>query len=66
MAEIYSEAGMRNQTTVGVMYLTVSLGGCLTGGGYSPLNATYGLSADQVLEVEVVTAGGEILIASEC
>lgn len=66
MAEIYNEAGMRNQTIVGGMDLTVSLGGIITGGGHSPLSATYGLGADQVLEVEIVTAGGEILTANEC
>lgn len=66
MEQIYLESSKVNQTIVGGMDLTVSVGGFLTGGGHSPLSATYGLGADQVLEIEVVTAAGEILTVNEC
>ncbi|KAL3478431.1 hypothetical protein BJX99DRAFT_256552 [Aspergillus californicus] len=39
-------------------------GGYTQGGGHGPLASRYGLAADQVLEWEVVTAGGRILTAS--
>ena len=45
---------------------TVGVGGYLTGGGHSALSATYGLAADQVLEMEMVTPGGDILTLNEC
>ncbi|PSN64856.1 FAD-binding domain-containing protein [Corynespora cassiicola Philippines] len=39
-------------------------GGFLQGGGSGPLASTRGMAADQVLELEVVTAGGELMVAS--
>ena len=42
------------------------MGGYLTGGGHSPLSHIYGLGAEQVYEVEMVTPTGEIVIANEC
>ncbi len=45
---------------------TVGLGGYLSGGGHAALSSTFGLAVDQVLEMEVVTPGGEILIINEC
>ncbi|ORY11333.1 putative isoamyl alcohol oxidase [Clohesyomyces aquaticus] len=39
-------------------------GGFTQGGGHSILSFSYGLSADQVLEWEVVTANGSLVIAS--
>ncbi|KAI1080908.1 hypothetical protein F5B20DRAFT_588868 [Whalleya microplaca] len=39
-------------------------GGYSQGGGHGPLNSAFGLGADQVLEWEVVTAGGQHLVAS--
>jgi FAD/FMN-containing dehydrogenase len=48
------------------MSADISIGGYLTGGGHSPLSATYGLAVDQVLEMEVVTARGDILTVNEC
>ncbi|KAH7304235.1 FAD binding domain protein [Stachybotrys elegans] len=47
-----------NCPTVGVA------GGFTQGGGYGPLTAMYGLSADNVLEWEVVTADGRLLVAT--
>ncbi|PYI01924.1 FAD binding domain protein [Aspergillus sclerotiicarbonarius CBS 121057] len=40
-------------------------GGYTQGGGHGQLASKFGLAADQVLEWEVVTAAGELLIASE-
>ncbi|KAH8806136.1 hypothetical protein F5884DRAFT_801793 [Xylogone sp. PMI_703] len=45
---------------------TVGLVGWLQGGGHGPLSATYGLGADNVLELEVITADGEIRTVNEC
>lgn len=44
--------------TVGV------IGGFLQGGGSGPLASFHGLAADQILEFEVVTAMGDIIIAT--
>jgi hypothetical protein len=44
----------------------VTMGGYLTGGGHSPLSAMYGLGADQVYQVEMVTPMGDIITANEC
>ena len=43
----------------------MGLGGYLTGGGHSPLSAMFGLAVDQVLEMEVVLASGDIVTANE-
>jgi FAD/FMN-containing dehydrogenase len=45
---------------------TVGIGGYLTGGGHSILSPRYGLAADQVYEMEVVTPDGELVVANEC
>ncbi|KAH8886648.1 FAD binding domain protein [Thozetella sp. PMI_491] len=42
---------------------TVGLGGHIQGGGHGPLSSTYGLAADQVLQVRFVTPGGTLLVA---
>ena len=47
-----------NCPTVGVV------GGYTQGGGHGPLSSAYGLSADNVLEWEVVTGTGKILTAT--
>ena len=39
-------------------------GGYIQGGGHSALSTSFGLSADQALEYEVVTASGKVLKAS--
>lgn len=66
MLEIDYEAHLRNLTIVGGGAGTVGVGGFLTGGGHSALSSTYGLAADQVLEMEMVTPGGDILTINEC
>lgn len=45
---------------------SVGLGGYIQGGGHGPLASTYGLAAQQVLQVKIVTTTGDILIANDC
>ena len=66
MLEIDEQAHLRNLTIVGGGAGTVGIGGYLTGGGHSALSSTYGLAVDQVLEMEIVTPGGDILTINEC
>jgi FAD/FMN-containing dehydrogenase len=56
MLEIDYEAHLRN--------LTIVSGGA--GGGHGALSSTYGLGADQVYEIEMVTPGGDIVTVNEC
>jgi FAD/FMN-containing dehydrogenase len=45
--------------------LTVGLyGGWITGGGHSPLSSKFGLGADQVLDLKIVTADGRYVTAN--
>ncbi|KAK8074893.1 FAD binding domain-containing protein, partial [Apiospora hydei] len=66
MGTVYEELAKINQTVVGGASKTVAVGGYLTGGGHSILAPRYGLGADQVLEMEVVTPMGNIVVANEC
>ncbi|KAL1962101.1 hypothetical protein VTN77DRAFT_568 [Rasamsonia byssochlamydoides] len=66
MEDIYRLAGEQGMALVGGGGQDVGIGGYLTGGGHGALSTFYGLAADQVLEVEIVTASGEILTANEC
>ncbi|OAA58687.1 FAD-binding, type 2 [Cordyceps fumosorosea ARSEF 2679] len=60
MWDIYKSLDQYGQTVVGGGSKTVSAGGYITGGGHSILSPRYGLAADQVIEIEVVTADGNI------
>ncbi|KAK3723035.1 hypothetical protein LTR37_002181 [Vermiconidia calcicola] len=62
---IYAAANQRNVTLVGGTGDKIGLGGYLTGGGHSPLSATYGLAADQVLEMDFVMADRKVVVATE-
>ncbi|KAH6845745.1 hypothetical protein B0I37DRAFT_344863 [Chaetomium sp. MPI-CAGE-AT-0009] len=66
MWDLYNALDTLNRTVVGGGAKTVSVGGYVTGGGHSLLSSWYGLAADQVLEMEVVTPNGDIVIANEC
>jgi len=44
----------------------VCYGGYVTGAGHSITGARYGLAADQVLEMTVVTPDGEVVVANSC
>ncbi|RYP36322.1 hypothetical protein DL767_003475 [Monosporascus sp. MG133] len=50
---------------VGGVDETVGVGGHIQGGGHGPLSSTFGLGADQILQVRVVTTQGQILVANE-
>lgn len=43
---------------------SVGLGGYIQGGGHGPLSSTYGLAANQVLQLTVITTKGQILTAN--
>ncbi|KAF2092444.1 FAD-binding domain-containing protein [Rhizodiscina lignyota] len=64
--DIYYNLDQQNQTAVDGLGPEVTLGGYLTGGGHSPISNIYGLGADQIYEVEMVTPTGEIITANEC
>ncbi|KAI0112949.1 FAD-binding domain-containing protein [Daldinia grandis] len=66
LGNVYEELGKIGQIIVGGNAKSVSVGGYLTGGGHSILAPRYGLGADQVLEMEVVTSAGDIVVANEC
>ncbi|KAF4776448.1 FAD-dependent monooxygenase [Colletotrichum scovillei] len=53
------------KVVVGGVDETVGVGGHMQGGGHGPLSSTYGLAADQILQVRVVTTDGQILVANE-
>jgi FAD binding domain len=40
------------------------IGGWAQGGGHAPLSSQYGLGVDQILEVKVVTADGNLVVAN--
>ncbi|KAE8356197.1 hypothetical protein BDV28DRAFT_165382 [Aspergillus coremiiformis] len=65
--DLYAEAFKRNLIVVGGQDPTVGvIGGYLQGGGHSPASRDFGLAADQVLELKVVLASGELVTANAC
>jgi len=64
--DIDAAAATRNLTIISGGQYSVGPGGYLSGGGHGILGPTYGMGADQVLQMEVVTPGGEILTINEC
>lgn len=66
MAELNAAAALKNLTIISGGEESVGYGGYMTGGGHGALGATYGMAADLVLELEIVTPGGDIVIANEC
>ncbi|KAI2615846.1 FAD binding domain protein [Hypoxylon sp. NC1633] len=64
--ELYEAARQNGVTAVGGEGRTVGvMGGYILGGGHSPLSGIYGMGADHVLSMEVVTADGRFVTASE-
>ncbi|KAJ8131939.1 hypothetical protein O1611_g1684 [Lasiodiplodia mahajangana] len=66
LGPVYEKLDKINRVIVGGNSKTVSVGGYLTAGGHSVLSPRWGLGADHVLELEVVTPMGDIVIANEC
>lgn len=60
MWDLYVALDAYKQTVVGGGSKTVSAGGYISGGGHSILSPRYGMAADQVIEMEVVTPDGKI------
>lgn len=64
--EVFASAKEKNVGLVGGAFSTVSVGGHISGGGHGLLSAKYGLAADNVLEITLVNANGEAIVANEC
>ncbi|XP_024541102.1 uncharacterized FAD-linked oxidoreductase ARB_02478 [Selaginella moellendorffii] len=65
--DVYRAADTRKVVVVGAMSGTVAAaGGYVQGGGHGPISHMFGLAADNVLEFEVVTADGELVVANAC
>jgi hypothetical protein len=62
----YPFAARYNTTIVAGLVGSIGPGGYLTGGGQSPLSSWLGLGVDQVLEMSVVIANGDYVLANEC
>ncbi|KAJ9613552.1 hypothetical protein H2200_003494 [Cladophialophora chaetospira] len=63
--EIYEAISAHNLSMVGGADPNVGIGGWVTAAGHSPISSVYGLGADNVLEMEVVTANGTRLTINE-
>ncbi|EXK25348.1 hypothetical protein FOXG_17560 [Fusarium oxysporum f. sp. lycopersici 4287] len=64
--ELYAAAEQYGVTAVGGEGLSVGYaGGYLAGGGHSPMSPKYGMGADQILSLEVVTADGRFITCNE-
>lgn len=66
MHDAFTHLHTLNQTMIGASGRTVGIGGYITGGGFSLLSPRYGLAADNVQEMEIVTPTGEIVTANKC
>ena len=65
--DVYKIADANNVVVVGGNAQSVgAAGGYVQGGGHSALSPAYGLSVDNVLEVDVVIANGTKLTANNC
>lgn len=63
--EAYALAKNYDVTLVGGEGRTVGhIGGYIQGGGHSPLTSIYGMAADHVLSIQLVTADGQFLTAN--
>jgi FAD/FMN-containing dehydrogenase len=66
VGDVYDKLSEYNMTFVGAADPNVGLGGYLTGGGHSPLGSEYGMAADNVLQLSLVTPTGQVVTANPC
>jgi len=66
MGEVNLAASLKNLTLLTAGEISVGYGGYITAGGHGALANHYGMAADNVLELEIVTPGGDILTVNEC
>lgn len=59
--DLLEAAASHNLTVVTASDHTVGIGGWLASGGHGPVTSRYGMGADQVVEIDVVTADGRLL-----
>jgi hypothetical protein len=64
LSDVDREAQARGLATTGGVISHTGVGGLTLGGGYGYLARRFGLACDNVLSAEVVTASGEVLVAS--
>ena len=65
--DVYDEMTKRDVLVVGGNALTVGAsGGYSLAGGHGAMSPMYGLTVDNILEVDVVIADGTLLTANEC
>jgi FAD/FMN-containing dehydrogenase len=63
--DVYRAAAVQSRVVVGGGDATVGLGGFIQGGGHGPLSTTYGLAAQQVLQVTVIITECQVLVAND-
>ncbi|GAP91265.1 putative FAD-binding domain-containing protein [Rosellinia necatrix] len=65
--ELYNWGGANGQVTIGGYTTTVgAAGGYILGGGLGPLVPLFGLGVDNLVQIEIVTATGDVKIANQC
>lgn len=65
--DVYAAAGALNHTITLRTYATVGVaGGYAMAGGHGPLARLHGLAVDNLLQFQLVTYTGEVIVANEC
>jgi len=64
LSEAHQFSYLQNRMVVSGWSPTVGIAGWSLGGGHGPYNTHYGLGADNLVELEVVTSDGKVVIAN--